>query len=457
MTMRCIGTITTFIVSSLVLPVMGSDRPEPMSMPDEVTLENAMDYALQNSFTILQAKERIKERYGLILEARSETLPTLSLGASISDQQGDLTFFQPHSDDWVVSLQIRQALYGGGRLRSGLRAQDLQEQAALYDLQTSVEATIQNVRIRFYAILLARERIEVEEQNIELLKEQLANIESRFETGSVSNFDVLQAKVSLANAKPALIQAKSDFRISVTELKQAVGYVKQQDHVTKLPNFVGELEIVKKNYSLLDSMMQALQQRPELKQQELIVGARAEGIRVIKAGYWPKVDLVGRYDMRRSFAPIDNTFEQPVDGWFVGLESNWNIWDGRATKGRVIQAKSRLRQGELTLDETRLSVEIEVRRALSELDRASELVDAALQVVEQAEEALRLANELYYVGSSTFLDTLQARTSLIESRNNQLQANYSYLVAIANVQRAVGETKCRFDGDVLVNSPQGRL
>ena len=54
---------------------------------------------------------------------------------------------------------------------------------------------------------------------------------------------------------------------------------------------------------------------------------------------------------------------------------------------------------------------------------------AAREVTGQAEEALRLANERYTVGSSTFLDTLQARVALTDARNNELQANYSYLVS----------------------------
>ena len=445
--MRCIQILMTLLASASAASAIDHNPHEPMPIPEDVTLEMAIDYALQNSFDVLQAKERIEEQYGLILEARSGILPMITLGSTISEQDAGLNFFQPTSDDWVVSLQVRQALYGGGKLRSGIRAQNAQQEAALYDMQASIEAAIQNVKTRFYTVLLARDTIEVEEQNIELLQEQLTNVESRFEAGSVSNFDVLQAKVSLANAKPALIRAKNDFRIAVAEIKKAVGYVKERDHVTKMPNFVGELDVEMKEYDLSESMTTALQRRPELEQQKLIVDSRVDGILVAEAGYRPTVDFVGRYDMRRSFVSTDERFENPAKGWFVGLEASWNLWDGRATKGRVLQAKSRLRQSELTLYETRLAVEIEVRRAVSELQSAAELVEAARQVTGQAEESLRLANERYSVGSSTLLDTLQARVSLTEARNNQLQANYSYLVALTDVQRSIGETKFHFADD----------
>lgn len=450
--MKRIYLLTTmFFAAATAASAVSSDRrmtlaaEDPMPIPDEITLEAALDYALEHSFTILQAKERIEEQYGLIMEVGAAVRPTLSLNGSISEQADGMTASYSASDNWSVSLQVRQALYAGGGLRAAIRAQDALERAALYDLQASVETAIQEVKTAFYGILLARETIEVETQNIELLEEQLANTESRFEAGSVSNFDVLQAKVALANAKPALIRAKNDFRVSVADFKRVVGYVKRRGAPTvKMPKFVGELDVRMQEYGLLDSMQQAMKARPELARLALLVDSNQEGIAAAEAGYLPSVDLIGSYNFLRSYTTTDDRFDNPEDGWYVGLEANWNIWDGRATKGRVLQAKSRVRQSELVLDETRLSVEIEVRRAVSELESAAELVEAAGLVTGQAEEALRLANDRYSVGSSTFLDTLQARVSLTEARNNQLQANYSYLLALTNVQRAIGETKYNY-------------
>jgi outer membrane protein TolC len=446
--MKRIYLLTTILLAATsAAKALAPVSPEPVPIPDEITLETAIDYALEHSFTILQAKERIEEQYGLIMEVGAAVLPTLSLNGSISEQADGITSSYSSADNWSVALQVRQALYAGGGLRAAIRAQGALERAALYDLQASVESAIQEVKRAFYGILLARDTIEVETQNIELLEEQLANTESRFEAGSVSNFDVLQAKVSLANAKPALIRAKNDFRVAVADFKRVVGYVKRGGAPTvKMPKFVGELEVSLREYGLLESMQQARETRPELARLALLVASSEEGIAAAEAGYLPRVDLIGSYSYLRSYALNDDRFDHPERGWYVGLEAIWNLWDGRATKGRVAQAKSRVRQSELTLDEARLSVEIEVRRAVSELESAAELVEAAGLVTDQAEEALRLANDRYTVGSSTFLDTLQARVSLTEARNNELQANYSYLLALTDVQRAIGETKYRYVG-----------
>ena len=129
-----------------------------------------------------------------------------------------------------------------------------------------------------------------------------------------------------------------------------------------------------------------------------------------------------------------------LDGWTAGVEANWSIFDGRATAGRVIQAKSALAQSRLSLDETTLAIEVQVRQAFSSLVEAWELVQATGKTVEQAQEALRLANVRYNAGSATQLDVLTSQVSLTEARLNQLEANYGYNVALAGIRQATGQS-----------------
>jgi outer membrane protein TolC len=127
------------------------------------------------------------------------------------------------------------------------------------------------------------------------------------------------------------------------------------------------------------------------------------------------------------------------DGWTAGLQAQWDIFDGRATAGRVAQAKSQLMQTKLAVDETTLAIDVEVRRAHSSLTEAWELVDASGKVVEQANEALRLANVRYGAGTATQLDVLTSQVALTEARLNQLVAYFNYNIALAAMRKAVGE------------------
>ena len=128
------------------------------------------------------------------------------------------------------------------------------------------------------------------------------------------------------------------------------------------------------------------------------------------------------------------------DGLFVGLQSNWAIFDGRATSGRVAQARSIVEQNRLSLMQTKINAEVDVRRAYSSWQESNELVEASRKVVEQAQEAVRLANARYSAGTGTQLDVLQAQVDLTTARTNQVQAYYTYNVAVADLRRAMGLT-----------------
>jgi outer membrane protein TolC len=130
----------------------------------------------------------------------------------------------------------------------------------------------------------------------------------------------------------------------------------------------------------------------------------------------------------------------------VGLQSSWSIFDGRATAGRVRQARSLVEQARLSYSSQELAIDVEVRQALSSLEEAAELVAASKKTVGQADEALRLANARYHAGTATQLDVLTSQVALTQARTNELQANYTYLVASAAMRKAVGRSDALVGG-----------
>lgn len=409
------------------------------NVPARLDLRMAIAYAIENNFAIRQARERIKEQEGLIVEVKARAIPNVSVVADYTRNDRELSQSTPaNTQDWTIAIQARQTLYAGGSVKAALDAQTVLREAALLDLRLVINNALLDVRTRFYDVLLAREQIQVQEENVKLFREQLQNARNRFEAGSVSNFEVLRAEVELANAMPRLIRARNSFRTSIDQLRQSLGYINTSpENVRRTPEFVGTLDFTPTSYDLQTALNLARTNRPELLRYAKLVQAQERNIDFARAGYRPSVDLVGSYGLYKDNR--SNSFDDSRDGWRVGVQSSWAIFDGRATAGRVAQARSQYRQAELLLKEQTLAVEVEVRSALSSLQEAAELAEAAVKVVGQAEESLRLANARYSAGSATQLDVLTAQVSLTEARDNQLQANYSYNVALANLRRALGE------------------
>ena len=433
---------TLMLCLALALPVNRIFADSQTPIPERLDLSTAIHYALENNFTILQAQQRIREQEGLIITVKANALPEATLNAGYTERDAGLSepngFFEPVTANWNMNVQIRQAVFSGGKLSKALDSQKYVEEAAYLDLQAVINQALLETRTRFYDVLLARDQIEVEKQNVALLEEQLQDAKNRYEAGSVSNFTVLRAEVELANAQPALIRSKSRFRNAIDSLRQNLGYVNDNpQNLQTIPEFVGDLRSDPIDFDLLAALENGKTSRPELLRLEKIALSREKLIKLERASNHPNVEVVAGYQASRTFE--SSSLSDSLHGWTLGLQTNWNIFDGRARHGRILQAAARLEQADLDFNSRRLAVDVEIRQAYSNFEEAEQLVSAAAKVSDQAEEALRLAGARYDAGDGTQLDILQTRVALTQARTNQLEANYSYSVAIAKLRQAMGQ------------------
>jgi len=426
----------------------------PSAFSQPLDLPAALRYALDHNYAILEARERIREQDGVILQVKSDLLPRAAIAAqyTVTDKSLGENLPMPTTaqniQDWSIGITITQLLYAGGGPTASIATQKNLREAALLDLESAINAALLDVRTRFYNALLAREQIKVQEENLKLLEEQHTIAKNRHDAGAASSFDVLRAQVSIANAQPNLIRARNACRNALDQLRRSLGYTAGKtptDAPEKPLEITGTLDATPATYDLASSITAALENRPELKRLARLTEAGESAITAAKSGYKPTVAAFGNYTFERDMAhgfPENvnlNNFGYQINGWNIGVQANWAIFDGRATAGKVAQARSRLDQTRLQTSDAALAIEVEVRQSYNALQEAAELVDAAQKVTAQAEEALRLANSRYAAGTATQLDVLTTQVALTESRLNQLQANYSYAVAVANLRKATGQ------------------
>ncbi|HET7536654.1 MAG TPA: TolC family protein [Candidatus Didemnitutus sp.] len=430
--------LPTLMLAGLLAAPLAFAEPNPtQEVPDKLDLPTALNFALENNFAIRQAKERIREQEGVVVEVRGAALPNVN--ASGQYQRNDVEISSNgYDNNWALDVTARQVLFAGGGVAANIKSQKFVLEAAVLSLKDVINNALLDVRFRFYTVLVNRERIKVQEQSVELLQRQLQDVKNRFEAGTVSNFEVLRAEVALANGQPDLITARNDYRLSIEELRQSLGFTNHSDQaLAKSPEFIGELQFTPITYDLKSSLATAREQRPDLQRLRKLEDAAEQGIIVSRSNYYPDVGLFGSYDWRRGVGP-SASFSDGRNGWTAGVSSTWSIFDGRSTAGRVAQSKSRLAQSKLSTEEAELAVDVDVRRSISNLQQASELAEASKKVVEQAEEAERLANARFSAGTATQLDVLQTQVALTDARLNQLRAYYTFNVAVVTLRRAMG-------------------
>jgi outer membrane protein TolC len=435
-----------------------------------LTIEESLDYAVRHNTQVLKAKEEIRRTYGVILETRGEMLPQLTGRASLLKTEPQTTEFFTNTQTFDGTLRLSQVIYAGGQIWGSTKIAYLNRQVAVFQFERIVADTILAVRSRFYDVLYNDQLIRVREASIHYLEEQLQTVKRRFEAGTVPKFDVLQAEVALANARPPLIQAQNDFRIAKLRLANLMALNTHMENVEAFPYvLIGELQYSPYDPGLSESIGTGLKRRVEIKETEKLVEARKEGVHVSYSGYKPRLEIYGQFgghspslgdskqlvvggvtnSVRGSTSDLDPT----VSGWSAGAQLTWDVFDGFSTHGRVNQAKALLDSAKQDLEEKKREVGLEVRGAYSRLQEAREVLESQKKVLEQAEEGLRLSQARFSVGAGTQLDVLQSQTALTDARTTHARALFEWNVAVATLERNMGINTRIADLDELRKQP----
>jgi len=293
-------------------------------------------------------------------------------------------------------------------------------------------------RVAYYDVLMAAQQIVVNEASVELLRKELEDQQRRSEAGTVPRFNVLRAEVAVANARPPLIRARNQYRISKNLLSNLLGYNLPREIWDDIPlQLTDQLDAAPYQIDMPAAIQQALERRTELGALRKAEALSKEGIVNASAGYKPSVQVFGGYGDRNSQFTSDLTVQRY--GWLAGAQATWDIFDGMLTRGKVMQARALHEKSKTELDDTARRIELEVRTAYSTFVEAREVLESQQKVQEEADEALRLARARADAGTGTQLDVLDAETSLTQARTTQVQALHDYSVARARLERAIGQ------------------
>jgi outer membrane protein len=445
----------TAIVFASAAPVFGQTNYSPLPLSTNVpgwitqplSMVDALNLTLKQNSGLQKARADLEASRGLVIVTRAVALPTISASGNAQRESQSLIqkftgsgpgFLSPR-DNWNTSVQIVQNIYQGGRTLSAIRAARPQKEQALLNYQSAVADALLTTRVAYYDVLVAEQQITVNEASVTLLNEELQDQQRRYDAGTVPRFNVLQAEVAVANARPPLINARNAYRVAKNNLSNLLGYNLPRNVWEDIPlNLTEKLDAQPYNIELPAAIAQALERRTELAALERTEGLQRENIINARAGYKPTIQAMAGYDWRSSQFSGAGT-QTEYEGWVIGGQLNWNIFDGMLTYGKVVQAKAQLAHAKADVEDRARQIELEVRTDYSSLIEAREVLESQQKVQEEAEEALRLARARAEAGTGTRLDVLNAETQLTQARTTQVQALHDYDVARARFERAIGQ------------------
>ena len=455
------------LISCVVSPLLWMSASGQEAAVRALTLQESIDIALEDSLSLKIAEERVRTAEQKVNEARAAMIPSLSANGSytyfgklptmIFDFDPSALGLSPEimgllgggseapedsapseipvgqEDTYRAGLTVQQPVFMWGKLYNNCK----QAKSGLEASRQELEAVRQQVKLEvtttFYNILLTEKLVEVAEMAVEQVQAHLETAQDLVDAGMTTSFDLLRAKVQLANIRSQSIRAKNGHKLARDSFKNAIGL-----GLDAPISVQGELVYQAHELSLDQLLESAMSNRPEIKQLRFQEQAGQKFVSLAKAGNKPNIFLAGNYSWESYADRPGDVFDGDgwKDSWNVTLALEFPIFDGLATRARVKQAEGGLRLMQIGMEQLIDGIGLQVRAAFFGFQESKELLKVQAETVQQAEESLRIANLRYKNGMLTSVELMDAELALMQAQTNQFNALHDYAIAIARLEKA---------------------
>lgn len=456
--------------------------------PQNLTLRDAINLALERNEEILQYKSKLEGKEYENLAAWGNFLPSVSLegaythlddnlefdlnsikdaiiqlqasdqtdlaniynilstGVSLTDEEKLSVYNQTQSalDAAIPSLKLTlkeqdynsaafvgtQPLFLGGKLIAGKKYASAEEKSAFYDLKKTENETIAEVTKLYLQNLLLSEIVKTRMNVLEGIKLHKRNAEKLFEQGLIAKYHLLRAEVAVAEAERNLFKDENNLELVLISLKSTIGL----DEESRV-ELADTLKFSQISGSLDDYMYHSKNNQPILKMIEQKKVAAEQNYNLARSEFLPKVAAFGKYELYPEY------LSALEPRWAVGIQAKFNIFNGFKDYLKI-QSSLAL---EDEIDHIRLDAEkklsLWINKSYRDVNNYAEEYNKLQASLNLAKENFRQNSKRFNSGLGTSIEVIDARLTLEKIEIDIYKALYNYYSAITDLENASGNVK----------------
>ncbi|HEY6770784.1 MAG TPA: TolC family protein [Candidatus Sulfotelmatobacter sp.] len=328
----------------------------------------------------------------------------------------------------IASVTATQPLTQLIRIHLSIADQRLKVDAAQLSFDQREQKLADDVRQSYYQVLQSQIQYESQQSVVKYLEELLQLTDRRFDQKAALKADGLSVKAELAKARYQLTTIEDTMADSKDALNHLLGRsVQAEFSVEPVPATFPEQE------DLSVARATALEHRPELKLGANRVRQADLATKSEKTHYIPDIAIQASY-----FSPTNINF-LPQNIGSVGALLTWQPWDWGEKRHKVRQAALAEQQAELSLEDTREQILLDVNSKFRHLREARSHLVVAEAIRDAEIEKMRNQKEAYSQQAILLSDLLKQQSSLADAEGQYDQAVLAYWSARADFQKSLGE------------------
>ncbi|MBD2494945.1 TolC family protein [Nostoc sp. FACHB-280] len=413
-------------------PLQFPTKPEEVQIQRTVPLSLAqtLELARRNNRTLQVTILELERSRAALRESQASLFPSLNINGSVTNSgNGFSSNSSQPSTSFNGTAQLNYDLYTSGNRQATIKQAEEQLRIDELDVENQSREIELSVKTQYYNLQQADEQVRINQSAVANAQASLQDAQARERAGVGTRFDVLQAQVNLANAQQDLTNSLSNQQIARRQLGTLLSLPQSVDITAADTVALAGLW----QPTLEQTIVEAFQNRPELRQQVAQRNIYEQQRRQAIAQVRPQVSLVTSYNLLDRF----NDSVSVTDGYSIGLQASMNLFDGGAARARAAQAKTNIAIAETQFANQRDQIRFNVEQYYAQLRANLDNVQTSAVGLEQAREALNIARIRYQAGVGTQTEVIEAENDLTRAEGNRVTAILDYNRALANLQRTV--------------------
>lgn len=442
LSVKMVKVMFMLMVSVLILPQLAAAQ-------QQVTLKDALTYALQNNANVRKSKLDIEGGKYKVDEVRAQALPQLNgnvglnynpiIGQQVIDFGGTLQTLK-FGQKWNSSagLQFSQQLFNQ-QIFTGLKAAKSSEEYYNLTSQFTEEQIIELVANNYYQVLVNRQQLNVIDTNIKNVKVVSNVVNNQFKNGLARKIDVDRINVNLTNLTTQRDQTVNAITLLENQLKFSMGMpvttpielpVTELTAVTQLPEFADGVNFENRTeIKILDT------------QDKLLSLQRKAYV----AEYYPTLALTGNYTYSSQAGGFDflnsNSAAIGFGSSVVGVTLKVPLFNGFLTRAKIRQADVEIKKAQEDRKQSKNSLNLAYENAKIQLRNNLNTINSQRKNSELAQEIYKSTQNNYKNGLATLTDLLDTENSLTQAQNSYTQALLNYKIAEIQLIKSNGNIK----------------
>ena len=435
-----VNGVLRFICALAVLLLLGETRALaqlPVSLPAELTLRQAVDFALANNNLIRTAESDLDQAAGRYEQSRAILLPQLNLVARQGVQTVNLQGFGidvPNAPSKIgpfgsmdARLVLTQDLLNIANLRSSKSYSERRDSTRLR-LDDAREVVTLNVVGAYLEALRAKALRSTLADQTKLADELYQITSARFKQGVASELDTNRAKQQFNS----LEQQRQEAEYGYIQAKLNLANILQASISS---NFEVSDQAAYGTGQTMDpqaTVQLALMSRPDYRAAEAAVRAAELQVKSIEATRYPTVKMRVS-DGQSGNSPLHNVNVYSVQG---GIE--FPIFTSGRIKGEVHEAEGRVKEATASLDKSRAQIEADALTAIAGVEWALRQVQTSAENVGLSRREVEMSRERFVQGIADNTEVVNAQERLSRADDASIRAQYTLGLARANLARSIG-------------------